>query len=433
MFLKTVLADGTAEHAVLREMKARAAGARGDIEQTVRAIMDDVQARGFDAVCEYAEKFDKQKPYLVGRELLERAYDSCEPGLIAALEKAAANIRDYHEQMLAKSWQWQRAPGETLGQTVRGLSRVGLYVPGGTAAYPSSVLMNAIPAKVAGVGELIMVTPPTENMSKEVLAAAKIAGVDTVIAVGGVQAVAALTFGAGFIPQVDKIVGPGNAFVAAAKKLAYGTVDIDMIAGPSEVLVIADHTADPTYVAADLLSQAEHDRLASAVLLTDSMAQAQAISCEMERQGKQMPRWDIIRESVQNYGCAIVFEELADACRVADQVAPEHLEIVTAEPREWLPYLHNAGAIFLGGYAPEPLGDYMAGPCHVLPTSGTARFFSPLSTDTFLKKTSVIEYTRDALAGYANDIIALAEAEHLNAHANSIAVRFQEETEDAES
>ena len=430
MFLKTVLADGQAEQAVIREMKARAAGARGDIEQTVRAIMDDVQARGWDAVCEYAEKFDGKTPYIVSPSELEAAYAACAPRLTAALEKAAANIRDYHEQMLVKSWEWERGSGETLGQTVRGLARVGIYVPGGTAAYPSSVLMNAIPARVAGVGEIIMVTPPTENMSVEVLAAAKIAGVDKVIAVGGVQAVAALTYGAGMIPQVDKIVGPGNAYVAAAKKLAFGTVDIDMIAGPSEVLVIADHTANPTWVAADLLSQAEHDRLASAVLLTDSMAQAQAVSCEMERMARALPRWEIIRESVAGYGCAIVFEDLKDACKMADMVAPEHLEVVTAAPRELLPYLHNAGAIFLGRYAPEPLGDYMAGPCHVLPTSGTARFFSPLSTDTFLKKTSIIEYTRDALQGYAQDIIALAQSEHLDAHANSVAVRFAEEAQD---
>ena len=430
MFLKTVLADGQAEQAVIREMKARAEGARGDIEKTVRAIMDDVKAAGFDAVCEYAEKFDKKAPYVVEPSVLDEAYRACPPELIRALEKAAANIRDYHEQMLAKSWEWKRSEGETLGQTVRGLARVGIYVPGGTAAYPSSVLMNAIPAKVAGVGEIIMVTPPTDNMSREVLAAAKIAGVDKVIAVGGVQAIAALTYGAGIIPQVDKIVGPGNAFVAAAKKLAFGTVDIDMIAGPSEVLVIADHTANPTWVAADLLSQAEHDKLASAVLLTDSMAQAQAIGAEMERMARELPRWDIIRESVQNYGCAIVFEDLQDACKMADIVAPEHLEVVTANPRELLPCLHNAGAIFLGQYAPEPLGDYMAGPCHVLPTSGTARFFSPLSTDTFLKKTSIIEYTRDALENYAPDIIALAESEHLDAHANSIAVRFAEEAQD---
>nr|WP_297171229.1 histidinol dehydrogenase [uncultured Agathobaculum sp.] len=427
MFLKTVRADGQAEQVVLREMKARAEGVRGDIEQTVRAIMDDVKARGFDAVCEYAAQFDGRAPYVLEPSALDAAYAACDAKLIAALEKAAANIRDYHEQMLAKSWEWKRADGETLGQTVRGLARVGIYVPGGTAAYPSSVLMNAIPARVAGVGEIIMVTPPTENMSCEVLAAAKIAGVDTVIAVGGVQAVAALTYGAGPIPQVDKIVGPGNAFVAAAKKLAFGTVDIDMIAGPSEVLVIADQTANPVWVAADLLSQAEHDKLASAVLLTDSMELAQAVGAEMERQAKALPRFDIICESVQNYGCAIVFDDLKDACRVADLVAPEHLEVATENPRAWLPLLHNAGAIFLGQYAPEPLGDYMAGPCHVLPTSGTARFFSPLSTDTFLKKTSIIEYTRGALASCAQDIIALAQGEHLDAHANSIAVRFAED------
>ena len=240
MFLNIVKADGQAEQQVIREMKARAAGARGDIEQIVRGVMADVQQRGWDAVVEYAERFDGKAPYIVEPKVLDDAYNACDPKLIAALEKAAANIRDYHEQMLVKTWEWNRSKGETLGQTVRGLSRVGIYVPGGTAAYPSSVLMNAIPAKVAGVGELIMVTPPTENMSNEVLAAAKIAGVDTVIAIGGTQAIAALTYGAGFIPQVDKIVGPGNAFVAAAKKLAFGTVDIDMIAGPSEVLVIAD-------------------------------------------------------------------------------------------------------------------------------------------------------------------------------------------------
>lgn len=426
MFLKTVLADGVAEYRAIGEMKARADDARGDIETTVRAIMDGVRDRGMAAVEAYSQKFDGCMPYIIERDVLDRAYASCDSKLITALEKAAANIRDYHEQMLIKSWEYRRGEGQVLGQTVRGLARVGIYVPGGTAAYPSSVLMNAIPAKVAGVGEIIMVTPPTENLNSAVLAAAKIAGIDTVIACGGVQAVAALTYGAGYIPQVDKIVGPGNAFVAAAKKLAFGVVDIDMIAGPSEVLVIADSTADPTCVAADLLSQAEHDRLASAVLLTDSMPQAQAISAEMERQAKLLPRWDIIRESVENYGCAIVFEDLADACKVANMVAPEHLEIVTAQPREWLPLLHNAGAIFLGAYAPEPLGDYMAGPCHVLPTSGTARFFSPLSTDTFLKKTSIIEYSKDALEALADDIIALAESEHLDAHANSIKVRFRE-------
>ena len=430
MFLKTVVADGQAEQRVIREMQERAAETRGDIENTVREIMQDVRQNGMAAVEKYSMRFDKTKPYVISPAVLEKAYQACSESLRSALEKAAANIRDYHEQMMVKTWEYRRAPGAVLGQTVRGLHRVGLYVPGGTAAYPSSVLMNAIPAKVAGVEQLIMVTPPTDNLSTEVLTAAYIAGVDMVIAVGGTQAIAALTYGAGFIPQVDKIVGPGNAYVAAAKKMAFGTVDIDMIAGPSEVLVIADHTANPTYVAADLLSQAEHDKLASAVLLTDSMAQAQAISCEMERMGKTLPRWEIIRESVQNYGCAVVFEELTDACKMANQIAPEHLEVCTAEPRELLPLLTDAGAIFLGQYSPEPLGDYMAGPCHVLPTSGTARFFSPLSTDTFLKKTSVIEYSRDELQNLADDIVALANAEKLGAHANSIAVRFAAPEED---
>ena len=430
MFLRTVLADGQAEQCVIAEMKQRAAETRGDIENIVRTVMEDVRQNGMEAVEKYSLQFDKVKPYEITPDVLEKAYQACAPELRTALERAAENIRDYHEKMLVKTWEYRRAPGAVLGQTVRGLHRVGLYVPGGTAAYPSSVLMNAIPAKVAGVEELIMVTPPTDNLSTEVLTAAYIAGVDKVFAVGGTQAIAALTYGAGFIPQVDKIVGPGNAFVATAKKLAFGTVDIDMIAGPSEVLVIADHTANPTYVAADLLSQAEHDKLASAVLLTDSMAQAQAISCEMERMAKQLPRWEIIQESVKNYGCAVVFEELTDACKMANQIAPEHLEVCTAAPRELLPQLTNAGAIFLGQYSPEPLGDYMAGPCHVLPTSGTARFFSPLSTDTFLKKTSVIEYSRDELAKLSDDIMALANAEKLGAHANSIGVRFAEPEEE---
>lgn len=427
MFLQTVVADGQTEVRFIEEMKARALETRGDIEETVRRIMDDVRERGLDAVNEYSQRYDKVKPFTVGRETVDCAYEGCDPVLRTALEKAAENIRDYHERMLVKSWEYQRAPGAVLGQTVRGLHKVGLYVPGGTAAYPSSVLMSAIPAKVAGVKELIIVTPPTENLSVEVLTAARIAGVDTIIAVGGTQAIAALTYGAGFIPQVDKIVGPGNAYVAAAKKMAFGVVDIDMIAGPSEVLVIADHTANPSYIAADLLSQAEHDRLASAVLLTDSMAQAQAISAEMERQTKLLPRREIIAESVRSYGCAIVFEDLKDACRMANSVAPEHLEIVTANPRELLPYIQNAGAVFLGQYSPEPLGDYMAGPSHVLPTSGTARFFSPLSTDTFLKKTSVIEFSREQLETLSEDIIQLAQAEKLNAHANSVRLRFPKE------
>ena len=426
MFLKTVLADGTAEQTVIREMKARAAGARGDIEQIVRGVMADVQERGWDAVVEYAEKFDGKAPYIVEPSVLDAAYDACDPKLISALEKAAANIRDYHEQMLVKSWEWKRSAGETLGQTVRGLARVGIYVPGGTAAYPSSVLMNAIPAKVAGVGELIMVTPPTENMSNEVLAAAKIAGVDKVIAIGGTQAIAALTYGAGFIPQVDKIVGPGNAFVAAAKKLAFGTVDIDMIAGPSEVLVIADHTANPTYVAADLLSQAEHDKLASPVLVTDSWELAKAVQAELEVQIPQLPRAAIARASVDTNGKIIVTDDMNKAIEAVNIIAPEHLEICVDDPFAVLNSVQNAGSIFLGKNVPEALGDYFAGPNHTLPTSGTARFSSPLGVDDFVKKSSFIYYTREALGEVQGRIANFAEHEGLHAHAKSVTIRFEE-------
>lgn len=422
-FFKVIRADGVTEERQIAEMKARAAETAADIDRAVAAIMEDVRSNGFEAVERYSEQFDKAKPYIITAEMLQQAYDSCPTDLRDALELSAKNIADYHEKMMVQTWEYRRAEGAVLGQMVRGLSKVGIYVPGGTAAYPSSVLMNAVPAKVAGVEQIIMVTPPTENLSNAVLTAAKIAGVDLVIACGGVQAIAALTYGAGFIPQVDKIVGPGNAFVAAAKKQAFGKVDIDMIAGPSEVLVIADKTANPAYVAADLLSQAEHDRMASAVLLTDSMEMAQAVAAEMEVQAKRLPRWEIIQESVRNYGIGLVFDSLEDACVMANKVAPEHLEVVTEQPRELLPLLKNAGAIFLGAYSPEPLGDYMAGPCHVLPTSGTARFFSPLSTDTFLKKTSVIEYSREELMKVADGIITMATSEKLEAHANSVRLR----------
>ena len=341
------------------------------------------------------------------------------------MERAAANIRDYNEKLLVQSMEWTSPDGGTVGRVVRGLTRVGLYVPGGTAAYPSSVLMNAVPAKVAGVEELIMVTPPTENLNDAVLAAAKIAGVDRVIAVGGAQAIAALTFGAGFIPKVDKLVGPGNAFVATAKRVAYGKVDIDMVAGPSEVLVIADETANPAYVAADLLSQAEHDRLASAVLLTTSMELARAVDAEIVRQAGYLSRSDIMEASLRDFGCAIVCDSLEQAISLANEIAPEHLEIVTEDPRAVLPEIRNAGAVFLGEWSPEPLGDYLAGPNHVLPTSGTARFFSPLSVDSFLKTMSIVAYSRDTLAPIREQVVAMAEAEHLTAHANSIRVRFE--------
>lgn len=411
--------------------------AEADVEATVDAIIADVRARGDAALIEYAAKFDHAEltDVRVSQAEIEEAFaelEKTDPEFITTLKMAAENIRHFHEQQLHKNFVVNDKPGIVLGQKYTSIQRAGVYVPGGTAAYPSTVLMDVIPAKVAGVGQIVMTTPAGRDgkVNPAILAAAVIAGIDLIFKTGGAQAVAALAYGTESVPAVDKIVGPGNIYVATAKRKVFGKVGIDMIAGPSEILVLADGTCNPAWVAADLLSQAEHDRLASAVLLTDSMAQAQAISCEMERQAKLLPRWDIIKESVANYGCAIVFDELTDACKMADVVAPEHLEVVTAEPRELLPYLHNAGAIFLGRYAPEPLGDYMAGPCHVLPTSGTARFFSPLSTDTFLKKTSIIEYTRDALEGYAQDIIALAQSEHLDAHANSVAVRFAEEAQD---
>ena len=423
--IQIVRADGSAEQAVIAGMKARSAAKNADIQRASAAILEDVRQRGYEAVEEYSLRFDKAAPREITREELDAAYARCPADLIAALERAAANIRDYNEKLLVKSQEWTSPDGGVVGRIVRGLTRVGIYVPGGTAAYPSSVLMNAVPAKVAGVEEIVMVTPPTENLSDPVLAAAKIAGVDRVIAVGGAQAVAALTYGAGFIPQVDKLVGPGNAYVAAAKRLAYGTLDIDMVAGPSEVLVIADGSANPKFVAADLLSQAEHDKLASAVLLTDSMELAQAVDGEIIRQTGYLSRSEIMECSLRDFGCAVVCENLDACAALANQIAPEHLEIITEGPRALLPNIKNAGAVFLGAWSPEPLGDYLAGPDHVLPTSGTARFFSPLSVDSFLKTMSVIQYDQGSLSPIKDQIITLAEAEKLTAHANSIRVRFE--------
>ncbi len=420
-----ITADGAAELEKLSAMRSRAARAGADIEAAVRTIMSSVKEDGFAAVERYSRRFDHREPYEIDRDRLDEAYGRCSKELIAAMERAAANIRDYNERLLAKTEEWTSPDGGRVGRVVRGLGRVGIYVPGGTAAYPSSVLMNAVPARVAGVGEIVMVTPPTENLNDAVLAAAKIAGVDRVIAVGGAQAVAALTYGAGFIPRVDKLVGPGNAYVAAAKRLAYGSLDIDMVAGPSEVLVIADESADPKYVAADLLSQAEHDRMASAVLLTTSRALAEAVNAEIVRQTGYLGRSEIIEQSLRDFGCAIICPTLERASELADEIAPEHLEIVTKDPRALLPRIHNAGAVFLGAYSPEPLGDYMAGPDHVLPTSGTARFFSPLSVDSFIKTMSVVEFDRESLAPIKDQIVVMAETEKLTAHANSIRVRFE--------
>ena len=420
-----VRADGTAEQKQIEAMRLRAAETNAGVNRSAAEIMDAVRLRGFEAVREYSLKFDHAEPREIPMEELKAAAERIDPALLAALKRSAENIRTYQQELLTASKTWESPmPGGTVGQIVRGLSRVGVYVPGGRAAYPSSVLMNVVPAKVAGCEEIIMVTPPTENLNDAVLAAAWVAGVDRCIGLGGVQAVAALTYGADWIPKVDKLVGPGNAFVAAAKRMAYGTLDIDMVAGPSEVLVIADDTANPAYTAADLLSQAEHDVMASAVLLTTSQGMAEKVAAEMERQTAYLSKKDIIEQSLRDYGAIIVCDSLEQCCELANEIAPEHLEVMTAEPQKLVPKLKNAGAIFLGQNTPEPLGDYMAGPCHVLPTSGTARFFSPLSVESFLKKTSVIDFSREALEMVADDIIRMAESESLTAHANSIQVRF---------
>lgn len=423
--MTVVRADGAAEQRQIEAMRQRAAETNAGIAKSATEIMEAVRLRGMDAVREYSLEFDKAEPYEIPKQSLEEAAKRIDPELLAALKESAENIRAYQQELLSKSRVWESPmKGGMVGQIVRGLTRVGVYVPGGRAAYPSSVLMNVIPAKVAGCEEIIMVTPPTENLNDAVLAAAWVSEVDRVIAVGGVQAVAALTYGAGFIPKVDKLVGPGNAFVAAAKRMAYGTLDIDMVAGPSEVLVIADETANPVYTAADLLSQAEHDAMASAVLLTTSEDLARQVSAEIARQTDYLSRKDVMLQSLRDYGAIIVCDTLDQCCDLANEIAPEHLEVLTKDPKALLPKLKNAGAIFLGENSPEPLGDYMAGPCHVLPTSGTARFFSPLSVESFLKKTSVLDFSREALESVKDGIIRMAESEHLTAHANSIKVRF---------
>ena len=420
-----VKADGTAERQQLEAMRKRAAETGAGINRAAAEIMEAVRTRGYEAVREYSLKFDGAEPREIPLSELQAAAERIDHALLASLQRSAENIRAYQSELLTRTRTWESPmAGGMVGQIVRGLSRVGVYVPGGRAAYPSSVLMNVVPAKVAGCGEIVMVTPPTENLNDVVLAAAWVAGVDRCIAVGGVQAVAALTYGAGFIPRVDKLVGPGNAYVAAAKRMAYGQLDIDMVAGPSEVLVIADDTADPMLTAADLLSQAEHDVMASAVLLTTSETLAEQVAAEIARQTAYLSKKDIINQSLRDYGAIIVCEDLEQCCDLANEIAPEHLEVLTAEPRALVPKLKNAGALFLGQNSPEPLGDYMAGPCHVLPTSGTARFFSPLGVESFLKRTSVIEFSREALGEVAEDIIRLAKSESLTAHANSIELRF---------
>ena len=394
----------------------------------VKDIIENVRINGDAAVREYTIRFDGQAPdcFEVSQDVLTEAVKTCDPAFVETLRKAAANIRDFHERQKQQSWLNTKENGVILGQRIRGLARVGLYVPGGTAAYPSSVLMNAIPAKIAGVKELIMVTPPQKDgkPNPAIMAAAMIAGVDRVFLMGGAQAVAALAYGTESVPKVDKIVGPGNIFVATAKKLLYGIVDIDMIAGPSEILVLADDSANPKYLAADLMSQAEHDKMASAILVTTSQTLANATVQELARQVQTLSRKEIIEESLRNFGVIIVCDTMDKAVKMANDLAPEHLEVCCQNPLEYIGKLDNAGSVFLGNYSPEPLGDYFAGPNHVLPTSGTARFFSPLSVDSFVKKSSFIYYTDEALRADKDDIIRFANTEGLTAHANSIIVRY---------
>ena len=416
---------------LLEEMLKRDPNNYESYTETVQSIVDQVKAKGDEALFAFTKEFDKAEvsaeTVRVGEEEIEEAYRQVKPELLEVMKRSLENIRSYHEKQKRNSWFDARPDGTILGQKVTPLASAGVYVPGGKAAYPSSVLMNIIPAQVAGVERIVMVTPPGKDgrVNPVTLTAAHLAGATEVYRVGGAQAVAALAFGTQSIPRVDKIVGPGNIFVALAKKAVYGHVSIDSIAGPSEILVIADGGANPRYVAADLLSQAEHDELASAILVTDSRELAQAVSAEVDGFLKVLSRREIIEKSLENYGYILVVDSMEQAVEAANAIAPEHLEIVTANPFALMTKIRNAGAIFLGEYSSEPLGDYYAGPNHILPTNGTARFFSPLSVDDFVKKSSIIYYSREALAAAHMDIEAFAEAEGLTAHANSIKVRFE--------
>ena len=402
-------------------------------EATVQAIVEDVRSRRDTAMFEYTERFDGVKLDGAGIRVTEaeiqEALAQVDPDLLKVMNHSMENIRNYHEKQKRSSWFESRPDGTILGQKVTPLASVGVYVPGGKAAYPSSVLMNILPARVAGVPRIVMVTPPGRDgkVNPVTLTAAHLAGATEVYKVGGAQAIAALAFGTESVPRVDKIVGPGNIFVALAKKAVYGHVSIDSIAGPSEILVLADDSANPRYVAADLLSQAEHDELASAILVTTSPELARKVSQEVDAFVKTLSRREILEKSLENYGYILVADSLEDAIAVANEIASEHLEIVTRNPFEVMTRIQNAGAIFLGEYSSEPLGDYFAGPNHVLPTNGTARFFSPLGVDDYIKKSSVIYYSREALEAVHGEIECFARAEHLTAHANSIRVRFEEE------
>ena len=428
--IKTVKGDRAACRAFVEDLKNRVGQTSPEIENSVRDILENVRTRGDDAVREYAQRFDGWCPehLELTRADLERAAAQCDPAFLASLKKAAENIRAFHQRQKQQSRIDPMPNGIITGQRVRGLHRVGVYVPGGTAGYPSSVLMNVIPAQVAEVGEIVMATPPgrTGRPDPNILAAALVAGVDRVFLMGGAQAAAALAYGTETVPKVDKIVGPGNIFVATAKKQLYGVVDIDMIAGPSEILIVADSSADPEYLAADLMSQAEHDPMASAILITNDGDLAARTVDALYRQLETLSRKEIIQTSLDRYGGIIVCDTMDEAVDFANDLAPEHLEVSVNNPFDYLGRLDNAGSVFLGHYSPEPLGDYFAGANHVLPTGGTARFFSPLSVDDFIKKSSFIYYPKEELLKAADDIIRLAETEELTAHANSIQVRVED-------
>ena len=416
---------------ILENLLKRSPNSYGKFESAVADILANVKSRGDDALFEYTRNFDKADINLsnivVTQEEIDEAYSLVDDKLLDVIRKALVNIRDYHEKQKQYSWFDSKPDGTILGQKVTALSRVGVYVPGGKAAYPSSVLMNVMPAKVAGVEQIVMCTPPDKEgkVYPTTLVAAKEAGVDVIYKVGGAQAIAAMAYGTASVPKVDKIVGPGNIYVALAKKAVFGYVSIDSVAGPSEIMVIADETANPRFVAADLLSQAEHDEMASAILVTTSEELAKKVSAQIDEFLKELSRSEIISKSLENYGYILVADSIDEAIEVANDIASEHLEIVTKDPFNVMTKIKNAGAIFLGEYSSEPLGDYFAGPNHVLPTNGTAKFFSPLSVDDFIKKSSIISYSREALELIHNDIETFAKAEHLTAHANSIHVRFE--------
>jgi len=422
--MNITICDGKRELAVFKALKAREGEVDAKVTADVQAILADVQARGDEAVREYALKFDKADPVEVD---IAREAQGCDPAVLQAMQRAAKNIKKFHERQKQQSWYANGENGVMLGQQIRGLHRVGVYVPAGTAPLPSSVLMNVIPAKIAGVKEIIMVTPPWQGgVDPSIAAAAQIAGVDRVFLVGSAWACAALAYGTRTIPKVDKIVGPGRIHVAVAKKLLYGTVDIDMIAGPSEILVVADETANPAWLAADLLSQAEHDVLAGIILLSTSHNIAKQTVTELERQLAELPRKDIAAEALRNNAAILVCESMGQAVALANSYAPEHLELCIENPLEHLGEIKNAGSVFLGHYTPESVGDYYAGPNHVLPTGGTPRFFSPLSVDDFVKKMQFVHYTRPALEAALGDIVTIAEAEFLRAHARAASIRFEE-------